>query len=604
MPAIEGARMSSVRRRFVALVSAALAGAALLTVPAAAAAPAAAAPTVRATSGSSDLVVGYALDRPVCATPRNPYAFTCMAVRRVDVAKGTPGARRYAIPRWARGPGGGYTPNALATAYRFNPNRGGWNQVVGIVDWDGDPHIRADLNHFDRHYGLRTETSRSLRVVNEYGRSAPLPKANRDAASEIALDVEAVRSVCHKCRILLVEAHSGTAASLARAENTAARLGATVVSNSFGALERSGHPFPASIVRAFNHPGVVITASSGDEGYYSWDYVNAFLSGVPHAASFPASLPNVVSVGGTTLSLNADGTRKSEVVWNSNGAADSRGISRSEPMGASGGGCSKLFRAPGWQRGLSGYRSAGCAGKRLPVDVAVAGDPATGLSVYDSYGVGGWAAIGGTSLSAPIVAGMWALAGGAHGMGSPSRALYQNNRFRRSALNDVTVGGNGWCGGIATSACSAAATPYGSNNPNAVYGARVDCSFGFSSYVSRPPAKDPECNAASGYDGPSGVGTPRGLSAFRTTAPTVSASASWPRHPRRAITFTGHVHPVVSGTTIVRKKWYWGDATKPRTSLRHSVKHRYVKAGTYRVALRVTDNLGQVSTYTRHIRVR
>jgi subtilase family serine protease len=589
--------MARFRRRFVALVGAAAAVAALLGVPAVAPAGAAS-----ASGRASDLVVGYALDRPVCAAPADPYAFTCLAVRRVDVAKGTPGARRYAIPRWARGPGGGYTPSALATAYRFNPNRGGAGQVVGIVDWNGDPHIRADLNHFDRHYGLRTETSRSLRIVNENGRSAPLPRADRSAASEIALDVEAVRSVCHNCRILLVEANGGTAASLARAENAAVRLGATVVSNSFGALERAGHGFPTSVVRAFNHPGVVITASSGDDGYYSWDLVNAFLLGVPHTASFPASLPGVVAVGGTTLSLNSNGTRASEVVWNSNGSADAKGISRGRPLGASGGGCSKLYRAPSWQRGLSGYRNAGCGGMRLPVDVAVTGDPATGLSVYDSYGVGGWAAIGGTSLSSPIVAGMWALSGGARGMRTPSLALYQNNRFRRGALNDVTGGGNGWCGGIATSTCSAAAlAELGVGNPNWFYGAPVDCSFVHSGH---PTAKDPECNAVSGFDGPSGVGTPRGLSAFRTTAPSVSISASRPRHPRHRITFTGHVHRVVSGTAVVRKKWYWGDHTSPRTSLRHSVKHRYAKAGTYRVALRVTDNLGQVTLQTRHIRVR
>jgi subtilase family serine protease len=595
----------TVRRRLGALGCAVIAGAALLSAPALESASAS--PSVTAQKAQQTFT-GYAITSPVCAAPKTADQFTCMAFRSIDVAKGTPGAHRYSMPTWARGPGGGYTPAALAKAYSFNPKSGGGKQTVAIVDWNSDPSVRADLDHFDRHYGIPVETAKSFRVVNQSGKAAPLPDADKGASIEISLDVQTVRAVCNKCRILLVEAEQASSASLAKAENTAVRLGATVVSNSFGAPERTKHPYPAKIRNAFKHPGVVITASSGDDGYYFWDLANddpfGFSAYAPQTPSFPASLSSVVSVGGTSLTLKADGTRASESVWNSNGDADERGNNKAVSLGASGGGCSSLYKAASWQANTPGYKASKCAGKRLSVDVSAAADPAPGFSIYDSYGLHGWGPIGGTSWSSPIIAGLWGLAGGAHGMAVPSRALYQNYRLRNSAIYDVTTGGNGWCGGVSTTACKNAADDLGSNNPNWVYDAQVDCSFPRRHDVSGTPAKNPECNAVTGYDGASGVGTPRGLTAFRTTAPSVSIAASSPRHPKHKITFTGNVRTVVAGSSVRRTKWYWGDGKTPTTTTSSTTSHRYAKAGSYTVRLIVTDSLGQQAQSSRSIRIK
>jgi hypothetical protein len=600
-PAIGWSSMARVRRRLGALAGATVAGVGLLVAPALVPAQAA------ARHGVSAFYTGYAVTRPICAAPTRPGEFTCMAFRRVDVAKGTPGAYRYSIPRASRGPGGGYTPDALAKAYGFNPGSSGSRQTVAIVDWQGDPNVRPDLNHFDRHYGLPAETSTSFRVVNQNGKAGPLPAPDRDASVEIALDVEAVRGVCHKCRIILVEAEHGSSTDLATAENTAARLGATVISNSFGSPERPNHPYPARIVKAFQHPGIVVTASSGDNGYFYWDLRNGDpfdVGGLPHTASFPASLSSTVSVGGTALELNANGTRKSESVWNSDGPADLDGNKQNIALGAAGG-CSVTYPAAPWQKSLSGYRAAGCSGKRLSVDVSAIADPQTGYSVYDTYGLNGWAPIGGTSLSSPVIAGMFALAGGAHGMPNPARALYQNRRFRSTSLNDVVAGGNGWCGGVATTDCSQQSSDaLGTNNPNWYYGAIVDCSYPARHRVTSAPAKSPECNAVPGYDGPTGVGTPHGLAAFHSTLPTLAISASSPRHPHHRLTFIGHVKRVLTKSSITTRKWTWGDHSAALVSARTVVKHRYAKAGTYTVTLQVSDNFGQHSSSARQIRIK
>src|SRR6195952_5243969 len=147
-------------------------------------------------------VARYTVSRPVCAAPTRPGQFTCMAYRLVDVPKATPQAPARVLPRGAPGPARGSTPAAIAKAYRINPSLR-THQTVGIVDWYNNPSVRADLNHFNAHYGLPRETASSFRVVNENGKASPLPVDDRDAAVEISLDVQAVRAVCHTCTIVL-----------------------------------------------------------------------------------------------------------------------------------------------------------------------------------------------------------------------------------------------------------------------------------------------------------------------------------------------------------------------------------------------------------------
>ena len=127
----------------------------------------------------------------------------------------------------------------------------------------------------------------------------------------------------------------------------------------------------------FNRPGVPITVSSGDAGY---------------GPEFPAASRYVTAVGGTTLTLGSDNSRLSETAWSGAGS-----------------GCSSYEAKPAWQTDSS------CA-RRTIADVSADADPSTGASVYDSQGYQGrvgWFKVGGTSLSAPLIAGVYALAGNA-----------------------------------------------------------------------------------------------------------------------------------------------------------------------------------------------
>ena len=565
----------------------------LATVGTAVAAPQSAAP-----SGTR-----YAVARPVCARPTDPALVRCLAVRRVTAAKGTPGA-----VRWVRragvtyGPAGGYTPNDLAAAYRLAPNVDRSKQTVALINWDDNPDALSDLNAFDRHYGLRRETTRSFRKVNQSGRTSPLPVKDREAATEISLDVQAVRAVCRTCRILLVEAKRGTLADLAAAVNTAARLGATEISNSYG-MPEPGH-LSTAVRNAYNHPGIPITVSTGDDGWYGWDWLNEGQSS-DGGASFPASAASVVAVGGTTLRLGAGAKRTDEYVWNANGADDSVGIERGR-SGASGGGCSRLFTAPAWQRATPGYAAADCHGKRLAVDIAAIADPLYGFDVLDHYGIGGWATIGGTSLAAPVVAAMFALAGGSGGTTYPASSLYTNRTYRPGSLYDVTLGGTGFCAGDATAACQQAASAItaGVTNPNALGAGLVDCSYPHSGRTSALPPLSIQCNAAPGFDGASGVGAPKSAAFMypTTAALSVSHAAKVRAKHRSALALT--VHQRVAGTHVVSVTWYFGDGSRPATGRPYHLHHTWRKPGTYTVGVRVYDSRHQYSTTHATVRVR
>jgi subtilase family serine protease len=136
-----------------------------------------------------------------------------------------------------------------------------------------------------------------------------------------------------------------------------------------------------------------------------------------------------------------------------------RGWSETVWSGA-GSGCSSTYAKPTWQT------DTGCR-KRTVADVSAVADPNTGVAVYGpTNGNGrGWMVFGGTSVAAPITAAMYALNGNAATYGSNP---YKNTSF----LNDVTSGSNGSCGGT---------------------------------YL---------CTAVVGYDGPTGLGTPKGANAY------------------------------------------------------------------------------------------
>lgn len=605
---------SAVARRFVAVAGAVILGSSLVATVASAQ------PATPKTAPHAQL--HYAINKQVCAKPKNPNFAQCYAVERVPAKKGAHGAYAYTEPSYQVGPAGGYTPADLAAAYGFDPTANRRGQTVAIVDWYDDPATLSDLNTFDHEYGLPSETSTSFRKVNEYGATKPLPARNQDASVEISLDIQSVRAVCHTCKILLIEANNGSDANLATAENTAVRLGATEISNSFGEPE---HPVSKSVAAAYNHPGVVITAATGDNGWFGWDFFNnsGAYNSSQNGASFPSTLPTVVAVAGTTLQLNSDGTRAEEDVWNENGPDDEDGVTNVDgtlfwwgAQGASGGGCSTLYAAKAWQSAYPGYAQAGCNGKRLAADVAAIADPNTGFDVVDSFAnpSAPWITIGGTSLASPVVAAMYALAGGAGGSAYPAASLYTNAASHPSSVSDITLGGSGYCAGDTTANCGndvyntfLDVNQNRTHNPNSVGAGNLDCSFPRdTSDPASPPPFSSECNAVDGYDGASGLGAPGTDGLFRSTAPSVTLTHPSSLRLTHAATFKAGVSEVISGAHATSYTWYWGDGhstTVSSSSSSISTSHTYTRACSCTVTLSVWDSAHQQVIKTTHVTV-
>jgi subtilase family serine protease len=301
----------------------------------------------------------------------------------------------------------GLKPADLQAAYNLPSSTAGATQTVAIVDAFDDPNAEADLGVYRRQFGLPACTTANgcFKKVNQNGGTV-YPNGNVGWAQEISLDLDMVSAICPRCKILLVEATNNSYANLGTSVNEAVKLGATVVSNSYGGSESSQDTQYDALY--YNHPKTIITASSGDSGY---------------GPQYPAASQYVVAVGGTSLS-RATGTPRgwTETVWSGAGS-----------------GCSLYDPKPSWQHDPS------CA-RRTIADVAAVADPNTGVSVYDSYGSAGqigWLIFGGTSVASPVVAGVYALSGNATSLTSAG-SLYTGPS---GSLNDVTQGSNGSCGG-------------------------------------------------------------------------------------------------------------------------------------------------------------
>jgi hypothetical protein len=401
-----------------------------------------------------------------CAAPP-PGSAACLGVRLLTVglteADLKANARRQASEAASGSPAvsnkqpiaGGLTPELLHAAYALpNATFPATQQTIAVVDAFNDPTAEADLGVYDRQFGLPecTTANGCFRKLNQEGRTSPLPQREGGWATEISLDVQMAHAICQSCHVLLVEANNESFANLGTAVNAAVSAGATVVSNSYGGAEQSGYTADNG---PYDHPGVVITASAGDCGYF-----NEGCGGV-EAANFPASSPDVVAVGGTTLSES--GETWTSTVWEGGGS-----------------GCSTVFDAPLWQSAVAGFSTTACAGGRSVADVAAVGNPYTGVEVYDSTAnpggyPTGWGVWGGTSVASPVIAAEFGLAGGAHAVEYPASTLY-SHIGEAGALYDVVSGSNGSCTGASS------------------------------------------CSARHGYDGPTGVGSPIGLSAFAPAA--------------------------------------------------------------------------------------
>jgi subtilase family serine protease len=323
----------------------------------------------------------------------------------------------------------GYGPSSIQSAYKLSGLSVGVNNIVAIVDAYNDPTAEADLGVYRSQFGLPACTTANgcFKKVSQTGNTTALPATNASWAEEISLDVDMVSAACPTCHILLVEAKTASTANLGTGVNQAAKTaGVVAISNSYGGSDARDTTYG----KYYNHPGIAVTASTGDGGY--------------QGGSYPADSAYVTAVGGTSLRTSTNSRGWTETAWSGAGS-----------------GCSS-FNAM-----VAPFSTTSCS-KRAMADVSAVADPNTGVAVYDStkyQGLSGWLVFGGTSASSPIVASVYALSG--RTTGYPA-ALYS----RASSLFDVTSGSNGSC------------------------------------------SPTQWCHARTGWDGPTGLGTPNGIGAF------------------------------------------------------------------------------------------
>jgi subtilase family serine protease len=340
----------------------------------------------------------------------------------------------------------GYGPSDLQSAYGLTAasTTGGVGQTLVIVDAFDDPSAETDLATYRTTFGLSACTTANgcFLKVNQNGKTSPLPGTDPTGGweGEESLDLDMASAICPNCRITIMETASPNSNNFYPAEDVAATTcAATVISNSWGGSEYSQETTDDS---HFTHPGIMITASAGDNGY---------------GVNFPAASAHVTAVGGTALTHV--GSVWSQKAWGS--AAGGNGT---------GSGCSQFIAQPAWQTALGSAYTSVCS-KRIGNDVSAVADTNTPVAIYDTFGntckPSGWCTAGGTSVSAPLIAAVYAIAG------NGSTLTYASNAYANTAsLTDVTSGTNGSCGGTFL------------------------------------------CTAQAGYDGPTGLGTPIGTGAF------------------------------------------------------------------------------------------
>jgi subtilase family serine protease len=426
--------------------------------------------------------VAQAGSERVCPIPTIPHMMACTAHRLIVSPNRALASADLTTPLPA-----GFSPADLQDAYAltaFSATVGSGRTIAIVVAQDG-PTAEADLAIYRSTFGLPpcTTANGCFRKVNQAGAPSPLPTPDSGWASESNLQLDVISAMCPNCNLLLVEATTATDDDLGTAVNTAAaQPGVAAISNPYGGTEESDNPFANTILTAcelhYHHPGIAVTASSGDSGY---------------GVEFPASCNYVTAVGGTSLARSSDPSNTrgwSETVWNSNG-------------GAPGSGCSAYIAKPSWQT------DTGCA-MRTVADVAAVADPSTGLAVYDQ---GSWSVFGGTSTSVAVVTGVYGLASPAGAGDLPVSYAYANP----SALFDITQGtnvvlGTPSCSGNFLYLCKAGIGydgPTGFGTPNGV------AAFG-------PPTG----NDFSLFDSPASISLLQGTSGNITIATAVTAGSA------------------------------------------------------------------------------
>jgi hypothetical protein len=361
-----------------------------------------------------------------------------------------------------------YSPQFIQEAYDTSwlSATAGTGTTVAIVDAYGDPDAIADLDVFRATDGLpaishsacapSTIASHSggepcMVETTQTGATTGLPGPNGWDVEE-SLDLDAVSSMCPNCNILFIEASGTGNTALQTGDEEALKLGVKLISNSFGAIHSSGDSgaWTAALDSTGDASGAELFASTGDDGAYVDEGYTG--SSTPEDTQYPAAEPYVTAVGGTELGTFAGARGVGETAWSGAGA-----------------GCDTFDAQPAWQASVG----TGCSGRAVS-DVSADADPDSGLNIYDTYSGGGWQVIGGTSLSAPLTAAFTAVTAANADSSADSHGLLSGQWAYADAseLNDITSGSDG-----------------------------SDCT-GSASYNASQI-----CNARSGWDGPTGVGS-------------------------------------------------------------------------------------------------
>ncbi len=353
------------------------------------------------------------------------------------------------------------TPADIHTAYGL-PDRGAAGQTVAIVSPFNDPNAQADLNAYDKRFGLPTCTTQNgcFRRLNAEGKPGPYPGPDVSGGqwvTESALGTETVHAVCQSCKVLLVEANSDDKADVSAAIAGAAHAGATVIVTAYTSGEDT---IDSDWALDYVQPHAAIVAAAGDA-----------LTGATYGygePQFPANMPGVIAVGGTSLRLRPGGGYAGESAW----------------VGTVSG-CSLFQLAPSWQAAVA--KTAHCGTHRAVADISAVADPGALVHITGSGQPGGpWFTAQGTSLAAPIIAGVIGLAGSQGDR--EAQMLYGHAQTEAAALHDVRAGSNS------------------------------------------PQCTSSICRAMKGWDGPTGLGTPYGLAAFLRSGGAINRG-----HPRISI---------------------------------------------------------------------
>lgn len=339
-----------------------------------------------------------------------------------------------------------FTPHALRVAYGVESliERGftGKGQtVIDIVSF-GSPTLQQDMDVFDQQFGLPPIKIQVIAPLN-----VPEYDPNHDKggwAGETELDVQIIHAIAPDANIVVLqspvaetEGTIGLPEFLQLEQYAVSHHLGNIISQSWGASEvtlqdsagqQELQQWDAFFKQAATQQGITFFSSSGDNGATDYsDLQGRHLSSVA-TTSFAADDPWVTSVGGTTLSSH--GSVLSERAWNSGG-------------GASGGGFSRFFKTPSYQQTLPATVQSKLNNRRGVPDVSADADPSTGLATYLQ---GQWTQSGGTSASAPLWAGIMAIANqmAGHPLGFINPALYKlaaSNTYTQDFF-DITTGDN------------------------------------------------------------------------------------------------------------------------------------------------------------------